>query len=113
MKWLFIALPIVLLIFIIGCNEMSSNIIISEEIKESFEACMRLKRNAPYFNLNCHRLIEKIPKPETVDNHEANKKGVKTLSTYESNTIKVNKIEEIKLKKFIRRLSNENKIRRK
>ena len=113
MKWLFIALPIILLIFIIGCNEMSSNIIVTEEIRESYEACMRLKRNAPYFNLNCHRLLEKISKPETADKQEANKKGVKTLSTYESNTIKVNKIEEIKLKKFIRRISIENRMRMK
>ena len=113
MKWLFIALPIILLIFIIGCNEMSSNIILSEEIKESYEACMRLKRNAPYFNLNCNRLIEKIPKPETVIKGEAKNKGVKTLPTYETNTIKVNKIEEIKLKKFIHRLSKENKMRMK
>ena len=113
MKWIFIALPIILLIFIVGCNELSSNIIANEEIRESFEACCRLKKNAPYFNLNCHRLLEKIPKPETVDRHEVNKKAVKTLSSYESNTIKVNKIEEIKLKKFIRRLINESKKRMK
>ena len=113
MKWLFIALPIILLIFVITCNEISSNFIVSEEIRESYEACMRLKRNAPYFKLNCYSLIEKISKPETVDKQEINKKGVKTLSTYESNTIKVNKIEEIKLKKFIHRLSHENKMRMK
>ena len=113
MKWLFITLPIILLILIIGCNEISSNIIVSEEIRESYEACIRLKKKAPYFNLNCNRLLEKISKPETVDKSKDNKTGVKTLSTYESTTIKVNKIEEIKLKKFIRRLSNENKIRRK
>lgn len=113
MKWLFIALPIILLIFIIGCNELSSNIIVNEEIRESFEACMRLNKKAPYFNLNCHHLLEKISKPETVDKSGDNKTGVKTLSTYESNTIKVNKIEEIKLKKFILRLSHENKMRMK
>ena len=41
MKWLFFALPIILLMLMIGSNELSSN---DKEKKESYEACIKLKK---------------------------------------------------------------------
>ena len=105
MKWLFIALPITLLMFIIGSNELSSN---DKEKKESYEACIKLKRKAPYFNLKCEQLL---PFPKAINHYKNVNKNIKTLYINESNVRKVNKIEENKLKRLMQKLSNGNKLR--
>ena len=104
MKWPFIALPIMFLMFIIGSNELSSN---DRENKESYEACIRLKKKAPYFNLNCEHLL---PLQKSIN--QSGNKNIKTLYINESNIRKVSKIEESKLKKLMKKLSNENKLRK-
>ena len=102
MKWPFIALPIMFLMFIIGSNELSSN---DRENKESYEACIRLKKKAPYFNLKCEHLL---PLPKGIN--QSGNKNIKTLYINESNIRKVSKIEENKLKKLMQKLSTENKL---
>ena len=110
MKWPFIAFPTLLLMFCLGSNEMSSNTKIIKEQRESYEACIRLRKKAPYFNLNCERLIPIIE--TTINKIEINNnKGIKTLSEYESSTKKVSKTEEIKLRNLLLRLSRTNKLR--
>jgi hypothetical protein len=104
MKWLFFALPIILLMLMIGSNELSSN---DKEKKESYEACIKLKKKAPYFNLKCEHLL---PLPKSIN--IAGNKNIKTLYINESNIRKVSKIEENKLKKLMQKLSNEGKLRK-
>ena len=108
MKWLIIALPTILLVILVGRSELSSNNNLNIERRESYEACIRLKNKAPYFNLKCERLLGKIPNIINVGNIN----GLKTLSRYESTTRKVNKSEETKLRHFIQMLYNQNKLRK-
>ena len=112
MKWLFFVLPTTLFIILLGSSKLSSNNILNVEQRESYEACIRLKSKAPYFNLKCEHLLDNIPNIQHVDSKESNNSGVKTLSIYESNTRKVNKSQEKKLRDFIRKLTNQNKLRK-
>ena len=111
MKWLFIALPIILLMFIISSNELSSNSFLNNEQSDSYKACIKLKRKAPYFNLKCEHLLNNPLTPEKARKKETKNISFKTLSLAELSTRKVNKIEEIKLRKLMLSLSNENKLR--
>ena len=111
MKWLFIALPIILLMFIISSNELSSNSFLNNEQSDSYKACIKLKRKAPYFNLKCEHLLNNPLTPEKTRKKETKSISFKTLSLAELSTRKVNKIEEIKLRKLMLSLSNENKLR--
>ena len=106
MKWLFFALPIILLMFMIGSNELSSN---DKEKNESYEACIKLKKKAPYFNLKCEHLL---PVPKIINNYNSGNENIKTLYINESNIRKVSKIEENKLKKLMQKLSSEGKLRK-
>ena len=110
MKWLFISLASILLILCIGSNELSSNDNLNREQRESYEACIRLKRKAPYFNLKCEHLLDNIHYIETINRNENKYNGVKVLSIYESNTRKVNKSEEMKLRTLIEKISSRNKL---
>ena len=78
MKWLFIALPIILLMFIISSNELSSNSFLNNEQSDSYKACIKLKRKAPYFNLKCEHLLNNPLTPE-----KARKKETKSTSNKE------------------------------
>ena len=110
MKWLFIAFPTILFMLCIGGNEMSSNYYLSKEKRESYEACIKLVNKAPFFNLNCESLIDRIPNFETALNKNViNNKGIKFLSIYDYSTKKVSLSEEIKLRKLFRNLSDSNK----
>ena len=113
MKWLFIALPTIFIMFLIGSNEMSSINNLDKEQRESFEACISLRRKAPYFNLNCERLLDRVPIVETsINKNKIGNNDIKTLSIYDSETRKVDKNEEIKLRKLVERLFNTNKLRK-
>ena len=113
MKWFFFALPSLFFIFCIGNNEFSSNTDLSQEIRESYQACIKLKIKAPFFNLKCEQILDNISYIETNDGKNINiNKGVKVLSIYESSTRKVKKSEEIKLRNLIAQLSNRNKLRK-
>ncbi len=94
-------------------NLLSINNNINEERKESYEACIKLRRKAPNLNLKCEKLIE-INKnnKNNNENDEINNTEIKTLSIDESVTRKVNKSQEKKLRNLIRKLSNENKLRK-
>ena len=99
MKWLFIAFPTILFMICIGSNEMSSNYDLNKEKRESYEACIRLVNKAPFFNLNCESLLERIPIFETTLNKNTiNIMGIKVLSMYDSKTRRVSLSEEIKLR---------------
>ena len=94
-------------------NLLSINNTINEERKESYEACLKLRSKAPNLNLKCERLIENIiNNRKTNENDEINNTEIKTLSLDESVTRKVNKSEERKLRNLIKKLSNENKLRK-
>ena len=112
MKSFAIALPILLFMSIIGSNALpSSNSLLTKERRESYQACIRLRAKAPNFNLKCEKLIENIHSKE-VEMEDANSNGVKILSTDVARTRKVNKIEEIKLRNLIKKLTNQNKLRK-
>ena len=114
MKPLLMLLCLTFLIFGIQNNNLLSiNSTINEERKESYEACLKLRSKAPNLNLKCERLIENIiNNRKTNENDEINNTEIKTLSLDESVTRKVNKSEEKKLRNLIKKLSNENKLRK-
>ena len=107
MKLLTFALPIIFFMFIIGSNSKPfSNIVLINEKRESYRACLRLKKNAPNLNLKCEKLKENINLEETQHIH------IKFLSPVETETRKVNKEEEIKLRKLIKNLYKGNNLRK-
>jgi hypothetical protein len=69
---------------------------------------MDLKRKAPFIKLNCQKLLENIPTINSAMNEEDN--GIKTLSKTDSETRKVNEMQEKKLKNLLRKLYSENKL---
>ena len=111
MKLLLNALCLTFLIFGIHNNNLSSlRDKLKEERLESYEACKRIKKNAPNLNLKCEHLIEDFVKNE--ENSKKEEFEIKTLTTGETKTRKVNKSEEIKLRNLIKTLFNGNKLRK-
>ncbi len=112
MKSIVIALPILFLMFIIGSNALSfSSTVLNNEKRESYLACIRLRKKAPNLNLNCENLDENINSEEKYAK-ETYQSSIKFLSSKETETRKVNKSEEIKLRKLIKKLSVERKLRK-
>ena len=109
MKSFAIASSIIFIVFIIGSNAFtSSNLLKIKEQEESYLACKDLKRKAPNLKLNCENLAPK--KFEETEEIQNNNVGFKILSDTE--TRKVNKSEEIKLRNLMRTLIYENVIRK-
>ena len=107
MKSFAIALSIIY-IFIIGSNAYtSSNLLSLKEQEESYLACKSLKSKAPYLKLNCENLS-----PRHIEELKTNENGLKILLNTDTGTRKVNKSEEIKLKNLIKKLKNENVMRK-
>ena len=88
---------------------------ISKEEEESFNACLQLKIQAPYLNLDCEKIITN--KNSNEENQklfygnlrkEKTNQNIKTISLEDikRNTKKINKTDEIKLKDLIRKLRN-------
>ena len=101
MRLLIIALPIIYIVFMIGSNALtSSNLLKLKEQEESYLACKNLKAKVPHLKLNCANLLPK--KSES---------GVKILTNDETKTKKVNKIQEIKLRNLMRKLTYENEMK--
>ena len=108
MKLLIVALPLILITFTIKSNALtSSNLLKLKEQEESYFACKSLKAKAPYLKLNCENLLPK--KSEKIGQNELT--GIKKLSGEETKTKRVNKIQEIKLRNLMRKLTYENEIR--
>ena len=105
MKSIAIALSLIFIISIIGSNAFtSSNFLRLKEQQESYIACKSLKSKAPYLKLNCENLApNKLVKMEN-----AQLSNIKILQNHETETRKVNKSEEIKLRNLIRKLKNQN-----
>ena len=105
MKSIAIALSLIFIISIIGSNAFtSSNFLRLKEQQESYIACKSLKSKAPYLKLNCENLApNKLVKMEN-----AQLSNIKILQNHETETRKVNKSEEIKLRNLIRKLKNRN-----
>ena len=98
--------------FIIGSNALSfSSTVLNNEKRESYLACIRLRKKAPNLNLNCENLDENINSEEKYAK-ETYQSSIKFLSSKETETRKVNKSEEIKLRKLIKKLSVERKLRK-
>ena len=105
MKSLAIALSLIFIISIIGSNAFtSSNFLRLKEQQESYIACKSLKSKAPYLKLNCENLAPK----KVVKMENAQLSNIKILQNHETETRKVNKSEEIKLRNLIRKLKNQN-----
>ena len=114
MKFLLIILCLIFLIWGIDNNNLSSiRDNLKEERKESFEACKRIKNKAPNLNLKCEHLLDDNAKnEENIQKDKFENTEIKTLTTGETNTRKVNKSEEIKLRNLIQALSNGKKLRK-
>ena len=105
MKSISIALSLIFIISIIGSNAFtSSNFLRLKEQQESYIACKSLKSKAPYLKLNCENLAPK----KVVKMENAQLSNIKILQNHETETRKVNKSEEIKLRNLIRKLKNQN-----
>ena len=105
MKSIAIALSLIFIISIIGSNAFtSSNFLRLKEQQESYIACKSLKSKAPYLKLNCENLAPK----KLVKMENAQLSNIKILQNHETETRKVNKSEEIKLRNLIRKLKNQN-----
>ena len=108
MKSIVIALSLIIIVFTLGSNALtSSNLLRLKEQQESYLACQSLKSKAPYLKLNCKNLAPKFP--EKRPNPEFS--NIKILRTYETETRKVNKSEETKLRNLMRKLRSENVLR--
>ena len=88
---------------------------ISKEEEESFNACLQLKIQAPYLNLDCEKIITN--KNSNEENQklfygnlrkEKTNQNIKTISLEDikRSTKKINKTDEMKLKNLIRKLRN-------
>ena len=109
MKSFAIAFSIIFTVFVIGSNAFtSSNLSNRKSQEESYLACKSLKRKAPNLRLNCENLSLKKFEEEEIKNKN---NGVKILHTSESDTRKVNKNEELKLRNLIQKLKYQNVIR--
>ena len=107
MKSIAIALSLIFIISIIGSNAFtSSNFLRLKEQQESYIACKSLKSKAPYLKLNCENLAPK----KVVKMENSQLSNIKILQNHETETRKVNKSEEIKLRNLIRKLKNQNVI---
>ena len=107
MKLFVIALSI-FYVFIIGSNAYtSSNLLNLKEQQESYMACKSLKRKAPNLKLNCENLA-----PIHIEELNTKDTRVKILLDGDTGTRKVNKSEEVKLRNLIKKLKNENLMRK-
>ena len=108
MKSIAIALSLIIIVFTLGSNALtSSNFLRFKEQQESYLACQSLKSKAPYLKLNCENLAPKLPEKS----HNPDVSSIKILLTYETETRKVNKSEEMKLRNLMRKLRSENVLR--
>ena len=105
MKSVVIDWLLIFIVFTIGSNAFtSSNLLRLKEQQESYLACKSLKSKAPYLKLNCENLAPK----KVVKMENAQLSNIKILQNHETETRKVNKSEEIKLRNLIRKLKNQN-----
>ena len=114
MKLPIVIVSIFFLIFgIENYNLAFLNEIVNEERNESYAACMRLRSKVPNLNLKCEHLLDTMNKKgESQRKVKINNTEIKTLNIDESNTRKVNKSEEIKLRNLIKKLSKVNNQRK-
>ena len=107
MKFYIFVFSFLLFNIFVGRCEFPSNIALKQQQRESYAACMDLKKKAPFLNLNCEKILENGPKIESVLKKDNN--GIKTLSKIDSETRKVNERQEIKLRNLLRKLYSESK----
>ena len=106
MKWFMHVFILVLYHIFIGRCDYPTNMISKNQKEQSYEACLDLKRKAPFIKLNCEKILESIPTIKSAMNED----GIKTLSKQDSETRKVNQSQEIKLRHLLRKLYTENKL---
>ena len=107
--YIFVFLFLLFDIFIGRCD-LPSNAALKQQQRESYAACIDLKKKAPFINLNCQKILENYPQIKSNLKEENN--GIKTLSKIDSETRKVNEKQEIKLRMLLKKLYNEKKISR-
>ena len=104
-----IAFIFLFIAYIISSNAMPNFLNnLTKEQAEAYEACNRLRVKAPYLNLKCEKLRETSKKI----GEKSNMKGVKLLTRNDANTRKVNKSQEIKLRKLMLKLTSENVLKK-
>ena len=106
MKWYMHVFILILYHIFIGRCDLPFDFVSKNQKEQSYKACTDLKRKAPFIKLNCEKILESVTNIES-DNNE---NGIKTLSIQDSETRKVNQIQEIKLRHLIRKLYSENKL---
>ena len=110
MKISIIIICIIFLIFGIENNNLSVS---KNNLKESYEACRRLKEKAPLLNLKCEHILDNFKaNVENDKKHEINNNNIKTIFINKSHIRKVNKNEEKKLRNLIQNLSKGKKLRK-
>ena len=99
-------------IILVFVNSQLNNI--TKEEEESLNACLQLKIQAPYLNLDCEKIINKNSNEENQKLFSRNLRKEKTnqniktitLEDIKRSTKKINKTDEMKLKNLIRKLRN-------
>ena len=111
MKICAIVFSLLFFAFIIENIELSSfHDNINQDRKDSYEACIKLKAKAPYFNLKCDIFLDYQNEERDIENKifEKDEYKIKILYMDKTETRKVNESEEIKLRNLIKKLSDEN-----
>ena len=80
----------------------------TREQAEAYEQCNRLRIKAPYLNLKC----EKLRQASRKNGENSNIPGMKLLSSNDAHTRKVNKSQDIKLRKLFIKLASESVLRK-
>ena len=115
MKFYAIAFSIFFFAFIIENIELSSSSEgnVYKDRRDSYKACIKLKTKAPYFNLKCENFLDfiKVDIDNTNISIENGETIIKTLYMDKTETRKVNKNEENKLRNLIKKLTHENKLK--
>ena len=106
MKWYMHVFILILYHIFIGRCDLPFDFVSKNQKEQSYKACTDLKRKAPFIKLNCEKILESVTTIES----DKNENGIKTLSRQDSETRKVNQIQEIKLRHLIRKLYSENKL---
>ena len=109
-----ILIPVCLIILVLSNTSFNK---ISEKKEKSLNACLKLKKQAPFLNLNCENILENnlyeqenftIIKINNLRKKENFTHNFRTISfeDIKANTKKINATDEKRLRKLIKQLRN-------
>jgi len=102
-----------LFVVLVNFKLSSSYTIIKGKSNDSYNAYIRLREKAPYFNLKWENIKEEVENDrKNIDlKNESNDNKIRFLSSDKTKTRKVNEKQENKLKIYLQKLTNENILR--